>query len=378
MSYYTIQIKQNSLSVVKGHFQLSIIYQWTFLPNGLTKMKLSEIATALSCQLDSDGDLEIFGINTLENAREGQLSFFTNNKYRNMAITTKASAVIVDYDCPPLGIPLLKNKNPYFIFAKAIELFYPVAQKSPSIHPTSIISDHAILGENIFIGPFNYISDGVRIGNNVVIESHCALQADVQIGDDSTIHAGCIIRRGSIIGKRCRIQSNTVIGSDGFGYAKTETGGWYKIIQTGIVVIDDDVEIGASATIDNATLGETRINPGVKIDNLVHIGHGCNIGPQTLLCAQVGIAGSTTVGKNVILAGQVGAAGHLTIGDNVIAIAQTGIPNSVESGAIISGSPAIDQKQWLKTSAIIPKLPKMVRTLRDLEKRLSNLEKSIK
>lgn len=341
-------------------------------------MRLSEIATRLSCPLESDGDIEIIGIETLENAGEGHISFLTNKKYLQKAKTTKASAIITDLDCPPLGKPLIKSKNPYFIFAKAIELFYPSRKKPGFIHPSSIISDHAKLGKNVYVGPFCYIADGVKLGDNVVIESHCALHRNVQIGNESIIQAGCIIRQEVIIGKHCIIQSNSVIGSDGFGYAKLEDGSWYKIIQAGKVVIEDGVEIGASTTIDKATLGETRIQKGTKIDNLVHIGHGCNIGQETLLCAQVGLAGSTQVGRHVILAGQVGAGGHLTIGDNVIAIAQTGIPHSIEAGTIISGSPAIEQKLWLKTSAIIPKLPNLLRSVKTLEKRLDEIEKLLK
>ncbi len=341
-------------------------------------MRLSKIAQMLSCQMEAEDDIEIWGIDTLENACEGQLSFLTNNKYLPKAKTTNASALIVDLEFPYLEKPLLKNKNPYYVFAKAIEIFFPQVKNSPQIHPTAIISDKAKLGNNLFIGPFSYISDGVEIGDNVVIESHCAIHKNVRIGNDSIIHSGSVLREGTILGEFCIIQSNSVIGADGFGYAKQEDGRWYKIIQTGKVILENHVEIGASTTIDKATIGKTQIKTGTKVDNLVHIGHGSEVGNDTLLCAQVGLAGSTQVGNNVILAGQVGAGGHLTIGDNVIAIAQTGIPHSIEPGRIISGSPAIDQKQWLKSSAIIPKLPAILKTVRDLEKRLDMLEKTLK
>jgi UDP-3-O-[3-hydroxymyristoyl] glucosamine N-acyltransferase len=341
-------------------------------------MRLNEIARLLSCQIEAEDDIEILGIETLENARKGQLSFLTNKKYIPKAKTTQASALIVDLDCPKLAIPLLRNKNAYYTFAKAIELFFPDTKKSPVIHPTSIISDKAKVGKNLYIGPFSYVSDDVEIGDNVIIESHCAIHENVRIGDNTIIHSGAVLREGTSIGKDCIIQSNSVIGADGFGYANQDIGGWYKIKQTGKVILEDKVEIGASTTVDKATLGITYIQKGTKIDNLVHIGHGCKIGNDTLLCAQVGLAGSTQVGNNVILAGQVGAGGHLSIGDNVIAIAQTGIPHSIESGRTISGSPAMDQKQWLKSSAIIPKLPGIIKTVRDLQKRLDKLDKTLK
>jgi UDP-3-O-[3-hydroxymyristoyl] glucosamine N-acyltransferase len=245
------------------------------------------------------------------------------------------------------------------------------------IHPTAWISDTARLGRNVSVGAFTYVGDDVIIEDEVTIGAHCTIYERAKIGQNTTVHSGCSIREDVIIGKRCVIQNNSVVGGDGFGYARQADGTWFKIFQAGTVVIEDDAELGACTTIDRAALGETRIQSGVKIDNLAHIGHGSSVGSDSLICAQVGLSGSTTVGKQVILAGQVGAAGHLTIGDGAIATAQAGIPNSVEPGQIIAGSPAMDKRLWLKTSALIARLPELQKTLRDLERRVRELEKTL-
>jgi UDP-3-O-[3-hydroxymyristoyl] glucosamine N-acyltransferase len=337
-------------------------------------MKLAEVAEKLSCTLEGDGNIEINGVATLEDAREGQISFLTNVKYHKDAQVTNASAIIVGPDSPAFDKPVLRHTNPYLMFAKALKLFHPAKQRPPKIHPTAIISENAVIGKDVFIGAYSFIGYEVNLGNQVVIEANCTIDDGVQIGDHSVLHSGCVVREGTIIGKNCVIQSNSVIGSDGFGYAKTEDGSWYKIVQTGIVVLEDEVEVGANSTIDRATIGETRIGRGVKIDNLVQIGHGSVIHQDSLICAQVGLAGSSRIGKNVILAGQVGVAGHLTIGDNVVATPQTGIPNSVAPDRVISGAPSMDHRLWMKTSSIITRLPEIVKTIRKVERRLEALE----
>jgi UDP-3-O-[3-hydroxymyristoyl] glucosamine N-acyltransferase len=339
-------------------------------------MKLADVAEKLSCKLEGDGNLEINGVATLEDANPEQISFLTNVKYHREAKATKASAIIVGPDFPAFEKALLRHNNPYLTFAKALRLFYAPLAKTPGIHPTALISENAIIGQEVFIGAYSFIGDGVTIGNHVVLESHCTVLENSSIGAYSTLHTGCVIRERVIIGKHCVIQSNSVIGSDGFGYAKQDDGSWYKILQTGTVIIEDDVEVGALTSIDRATLGETRIAKGARIDNLVQIGHGSVVGQDSLICAQVGMAGSTIIGKNVILTGQVGVAGHLTIGDNVVATPQTGIPNSVEPGAIISGAPAMDHRIWMKSSSVITRLPELLKTIRSLEKRVAGLEKT--
>ncbi|HET9532213.1 MAG TPA: UDP-3-O-(3-hydroxymyristoyl)glucosamine N-acyltransferase [Blastocatellia bacterium] len=340
-------------------------------------MRLDEISSRLSCQLEGDGAIEIEGVATLENASRGHLSFLTNLKYYAEAKKTRASAIIAGFDCPTLSVPLLKHQNPYLAFAKAVEIFYLPPPKPAAIHPTAWISETARIGRGVSLGAYTYIGDRAIIGDFVRIGARCTISEDVKIGDHTIIHSGCSIRERVSIGAGCVLQDNAVVGSDGFGFAKKEDGSWYKIYQAGTVIIEDNVEIGACSTIDRATLGETRVKAGAKIDNLVQVGHGSVIGEDSLICAQVGLAGSTKVGKNVLLAGQVGSAGHLSIGDGVIATGQTGIPGDVEPGKIISGSPSVENRVWLKSTAIFARLPEIQKTIRRLEKRLESLEHSI-
>lgn len=337
-------------------------------------MKLLELAERFSCQIDGDANLEIQGVATLEDAREGQISFLTNSKYLPLAKATKASAIIVGLDGLPFDKPVLKHPNPYFIFAKVLELFFPCRPSRAGIHATAVIADSARLGKDVTVGAFSFIGAGCEIGDHVILEPHVTILENVRIGRHSHIQAGAVIRQGVRIGEDCIVQSNTVLGSDGFGFAKQDDGSWYKIVQAGTVILEDRIEIGAGTMVDRATLGETRLHSGAKLDNLIQVGHGSSVGENTLLCAQVGLAGSTEVGRNVILAGQVGTVGHLKIGDNVIATGQTGVPGSVEANSVISGSPAIDNKRWLRATAIFAKLPDLLKTVKDLEKRLKELE----
>ena len=341
-------------------------------------MKLAEIADTLSCKLDGDGSIDIRGVATLDSAREGDLSFLTNPKYQNDAKQTGASAILVGHDCPFMNLPLLRHDNPYLAFARAIEIFFPATEISPSIHPTAWISDTAAIGQNVLIGPFTYIGERVVLGDGVRVHARCTVQEDAIIGDHTLIHSGAVVRERVTIGRDCIIQNNAVVGSDGFGYAKQSNGVWYRIKQAGTVIVENDVEIGACSTIDRATLGETRIKRGTKVDNQVHVGHGCVIGPDNLICAQVGLAGSTKTGTGVVLTGQVGAAGHLFIGDGTIATPQTGIASSVEAGVIVSGSPAIDHRNWLRSSVAFSRLPEIQKTVRGLETRVALLETALK
>jgi len=337
-------------------------------------VKLSEIARQFGCELEGDGSIEVSGVATLELAGKSDISFLTNAKYFNEAKATNASAIIAGLDCPAIGIPLLRHKNPYLVFAKLVELFFPPKPEAAGIHPTAWIADSARLGNGVAIGAHSYIGEEAVVEDRVIIKSGCSLYAGSRIGEGSLIHAGCVVGENVIIGRRCILHSNSVIGSDGFGFAREENGSWYKILQTGTVIVEDDVEIGACTTIDRAALGETRIGRGTKLDNLVQIGHGSMIGANNLICAQVGLAGSTRTGKDVILAGQVGVVGHLTIGDGATVTAQSGIPGSVEPGKIMSGSPAIDNRDWLRSTAAFAKLPKIIKAVRDLERRISQLE----
>jgi UDP-3-O-[3-hydroxymyristoyl] glucosamine N-acyltransferase len=339
-----------------------------------SSMKLSEIAARLGCDLEGAGDVDIIGIAGIESAREGELSFFVDRKYASELKSTKASGLIVARDFSGARLPLLRHQNPKLAFAKAVELFHPPIERLPGIDPTALIDDSALIGEEVSIGAFTRVEGNTVIGNRVRIGSHCLIAKMAIIGDESRIESGCVVREGVAIGKRCTIQDRAVIGSEGFGYAKQDDGSWYRIHQAGTVILEDDVDIGAGTTIDRPAFGATFIGRGTKIDNLVQIGHGCRIGRNSMICAQVGLAGSTKIGDNVVLAGQVGAAGHLTIGDGVVATAQTGIPNSVDSGRVVSGYPAIDNRLWLKSSAVFNKLPELSRTLRSVLRRVEALE----
>jgi UDP-3-O-[3-hydroxymyristoyl] glucosamine N-acyltransferase len=259
---------------------------------------------------------------------------------------------------------MLRSGNPYLAFAKAIELFYHPPKYTPGVHPTAVIHPSAKIGENAHIGPYVVISEDVRIGRNAVVLGHVVVYAGARIGDNFFAHAHAVVREHCRLGNSVVLQNGAVIGSDGFGFAKDDSGRWHKIMQSGPAVIEDDVEVQANACIDRASVGETHIGRGAKIDNLVQVGHGSRVGENTLLCAQVGLAGSTDVGNDVILAGQVGVAGHCSIGDGAIATAQTGIPSDVAAGAIVSGYPAIDNKLWLRCSAVFSRLPAIAKTLR--------------
>jgi len=338
-------------------------------------MKIKELSTELHCDFVGDPETSITGVAPIEHAQPGDLTFLSNRKYRRYLGATDASAIILENpEDRPEGKAAIISPAPYLTFAEAVNMLYPPFTPERGIHPSAIVAPSARTEENPSIGPYSVIGDNVTIGANVSILAHCVMYQDVHIGDDVLIHSHCVIREGCKLGDRVILQNNVVIGGDGFGYAKRPDNSWLKIRQAGVVIIEDDVEIGAGATIDRATIGSTVISKGTKIDNLAQIGHGSFVGQNTLLCAQVGLAGSTRVGNEVILSGQVGAAGHLEIGDRVIATAQTGIPNSVDAGKVISGYPAIDNREWLKSSAIFAQLPKLQREIRELKARLTKLE----
>ncbi len=331
-------------------------------------MKLSEIAARLGCALVGDGGVDITGVVGIEEAGPGHITFVSNPKYASQARTTRASAVIVSPDFPGLSTPTLRHENPYLTFAKAIELFYKAPARMPGVDSAARVSPGASIGEGGSIGPFVVIEDDVRIGTHCTIHPFVHIRQGARIGDNFTAHAHVSVREFSVLGNNVTLQDGAKIGSDGFGYAKQGDKTYYKIVQSGIVVLEDDVEVGANATIDRATIGETRIRRGAKVDNLVQVGHASDVGENTLLCAQVGLGGSSKIGRDVILTGQVGVAGHLEIGDGVVATAQTGIPNSVEAGKVISGYPAIENRDWLKSSALFKRLPELLKRIEALEK----------
>jgi UDP-3-O-[3-hydroxymyristoyl] glucosamine N-acyltransferase len=330
-------------------------------------MKLSDIATALSARLENaDPGTEITGVAGIEQAGHGQLTFVSNPKYNAAARTTKASAVIVAENFPAIHSGMLRSKNPYLAWAKAIELFYRPPSYAPGIHPTAIVHPTAKLGSNAHVGPYVVIDEGVVIGDDAVLLAHAVIYRGVAIGNHFFAHAHAVVREFCQLGDNVLLQNGVVVGSDGFGFAKDDEARWHKIVQSGNVVVESEVELQANTCIDRASIGETRIGRGAKIDNLVHVGHSCTIGHDTLLCAQVGLAGTTDVGNHAILAGQVGVSGHVKIGDGAIAIAQSGIPHDVPAGAMVSGAPAIDHRLWLKCCAAYARLPEIAKAVRRL------------
>ena len=331
-------------------------------------MKLGDIATRLQCVLQGDRNLEIIGVLGIEDAGPGHLTFVSNPKYAAKARTTKASAIIVSPDFPEIEAATLRSPNPYLAFARAVELFYQPPKPAPGIDPTARIASTARIGERASVGPYVVIEDDVEIGTDCTLHPFVHISRGARIGNNFKAYAHVSVREFCRIGNNVILQDGAKVGTDGFGYARRDDGSYYKIVQSGIVVIEDDVEVGANATIDRGTIGETRVRRGAKIDNLVQVGHASEVGENTLLCAQVGLAGSSKIGRNVILTGQVGVAGHLEIGDGVVATAQTGIPNSIEPGKVVSGYPAIDNKLWLKSSAVFKRLPELLKRIEALEK----------
>jgi UDP-3-O-[3-hydroxymyristoyl] glucosamine N-acyltransferase len=328
-------------------------------------MKLAQIASALGARLENGSpDTEITGVAGIEEAGPGDLTFVANPKYAAAAHRTKASAVIVSEGFSALATAMLRSKNPYLAFAEAIALFHPTRKYSPGIHPTAVIHASARIGEGAHLGPYVVIGEDVEIGKNAVLMAHVVIYPGVKIGDNFMAHAHAVIRERCRLGNNVLLGNGVVIGGDGFGFAKNELGHWHKIPQPMPVVIEDDVEIQANTCIDRASVGETRISKGTKIDNLVQVGHGSHIGEHSLLASQVGLAGSTEVGNHVILTGQVGVVGHCKIGDGAIVTPQSGVAGDIEAGAIVSGAPAIDHKLWLKVSALMSRLPEIAKAVR--------------
>ncbi len=329
-------------------------------------MKLSEIALALGVTLEQGNpDAEITGVAGIEEAVDGQITFVANPKYAAVAKTTAASAVIVSEDFPAVATGLLRSKNPYLTFARAIDLFYNPPCYSAGVHPTAVIASTAKIGKDAHIAAYVVIDDDVQIGDNAVLLPHVVIYRGARIGKRFFAHAHAVVREHCRLGDNVILQNGVIIGSDGFGFAR-DGDHWEKITQSGPAVLDDNVEVQANSCIDRASVGETRIGRGVKVDNVVQVGHGSVVGDHTLLCAQVGLAGSTVIGKNVILAGQVGVAGHCNVGDGVVVTAQSGTHGDIPAGSMVSGSPAFDHKQWLRAVSIFNRLPELAKAVRSL------------
>jgi UDP-3-O-[3-hydroxymyristoyl] glucosamine N-acyltransferase len=344
-------------------------------------MKLSELASKLGCRLEGPQDLDIRGVAGIESAASDQVTFMANRKYFSLLKTTRAGAVLleegvaIERETSLPSLAALRSANPYLAFAHAIELFYLPPRYAPGIHPTAIIANTANIGEGAHIGPYCYVDADAEIGRNAVLHSFVTIYRGAKIGDEFFAHAHAVVREFCRIGNRVTLQNGVVIGGDGFGFARRQDGTWYKMTQSGPAVLEDDVEVQANSCVDRATVGETRIGRGAKLDDLVLVGHASQVGSDTLLCGQVGLAGSTKIGKNCILAGQVGTAGHLSVGDGTVITAQSGVPNDVPSSSLYSGYPAVENREWLKMMAALNRLPELQKRVRDLESQRDRLKR---
>jgi UDP-3-O-[3-hydroxymyristoyl] glucosamine N-acyltransferase len=338
-------------------------------------MKLRDLAAALGCDLlgsetTGAGDLEITGVAGMERAGPTELTFLANPKYAHKVKHSRAGAILVSKPIEGLDTAQVISASPYVDFARALELFYRPPRPAPGIHPLASIAASAQVGKNTSIGAFAVVGENVIVGKNAVLHPHVVIYEGAHIGDDFYAHSHAVVREFCQVGHRVILQNGAVIGGDGFGFAKRADGTHYKIVQSGVTVIEDDVEIQTLTSVDRATVGETRVRRGAKIDSLVQVGHACEVGEDNIICAQTGLAGSSVLKKNVLLAGQVGISGHLTIHDNAVIYAQSGIGGDVPAGAVMSGSPAFEAREWLRAITAFPKLPEILKRLRELEKRV--------
>ncbi len=344
-------------------------------------MKFSELITKLEIKYNNSlnsypqYDPEIIALTPIDNSQVDTISYIEGIKFAKYIEETLAPALILPEDeilqnkAIERGIAWISSSQPRLLFAEIIKIFYTPFQPKPRIHPTAIINPGAKIGENVYVGPHVCIETGVKIGNNCVIHGNVVIYPKVEIGKNTILHANCTIHERSIIGNNCVIHSGAVIGAEGFGFVPIPEG-WFKMEQSGCTILEDGVEVGCNSAIDRPAVGETRIKRHTKIDNLVHIAHNCVIGENCALAAQVGLAGGVKVGNSVLLGGQVGAANGAEIGDGAIATAQTGIHGKVKSGEIVSSSPAMPNKLYLKASAIYKRLPEIYETLKQIQKQL--------
>ncbi len=341
-------------------------------------LTVRELAEILGCPFEGDGEVRIRDVSSLEKAGEGDLVFLGQAKLRKRLEETRASAAIIPPGETFRRIPVLIAENPHLAFVKAVEIFFKPYRLEPGIHPSAQVSPTAKLGKGVAVGALSVISDEVEVGEGTVIFPLVAIYPRVKIGERTVIHSHASIREGVRVGNRVIIHNGAVIGSDGFGYIRLEDGSHRKIPQKGTVVIEDDVEIGANTAVDRAALGETIIRRGAKIDNLVQVAHNVEIGENSILTGQVGIAGSSRVGRNVVMGGQAGVADHVNVGDDATIAAQSGVHKDIPAGAIVAGTPHLDIKESAKIWALLPKLYDLVKDMKRLKAKVEELEKSLK
>ncbi|WP_417859116.1 UDP-3-O-(3-hydroxymyristoyl)glucosamine N-acyltransferase [Xanthomarina gelatinilytica] len=337
------------------------------------KFTAQQIAGILEGDIVGNPDVEVSKLSKIEEGTKGSLTFLANPKYQSYIYSTKASITIVNKTFVPenhLETTLIKVEDAYKSFSKLLEYYNMVKLNKQGIENPSFISDSATYGSQIYVGAFTYIGENVKIGNNVKIFPNCYIGDNVVIGNDTVVFAGVKIYSETSIGNNCVINSGVIIGADGFGFVPNEKGEYNKVPQTGNVIIEDFVDIGAATTIDRATLGSTIIRRGVKLDNQIQIAHNVEIGKNTVIAAQTGIAGSTKIGENCQIGGQVGFAGHITIGNNVKIQAQSGIGRSIKDNETLQGSPAFSYGDWNKSYVYFKNLPKIVKNITNLEKKV--------
>jgi UDP-3-O-[3-hydroxymyristoyl] glucosamine N-acyltransferase len=338
-------------------------------------ISVSELAKLLKCPYKGKGSTKICGVASLEDADVGDLVYFAQPKYRKLLEQTRASVAIIPREEKFSRITVIKSDNPHLSFIRAVEYFFEPYLPAPGIHPQASISPSAKIGKGVSIGPFSYIGDGVEIGSGTIIFPLVVIYPYTKIGRNCLIHSNVSIREGSELGNRVIIHNGAIIGSDGFGYIRGKSKSHIKIPQKGVVILEDDVEVGANTTIDRASLGATIIRKGTKIDNLVQIAHNVEVGSHTIIAAQTGIAGSSRLGKNVIAAGQVGIADHVKIGDSVIIAAKSGVTKDIPAHSTVAGIPHLDIKDWRKVWASIPQLYDLLKEVKKLKKKIEKLEK---
>ncbi len=336
------------------------------------KFTVNQIANLIDGEVEGDGEIVVNNLSKIEEGKAGSISFLSNMKYEQFVYSTLVSAIIVNKNFvpkTPLIVTLIRVEDSYVAFTKLLLAYQKIiTQPKVGIEQPTFIASNVEFGENLYLGPFSYLGAGVKIGKNVQIFPNVTIHENVQIGDDTIIYSGVKIYKDTVIGKNCIVHSNVVIGSDGFGFAPQSDGQFVAIPQLGNVIIKDNVSIGACSTIDRATLGSTILHEGVKIDNLVQVAHNVEIGKNTVIASQTGIAGSTKIGENCIIGGQVGFSGHLKIASKTTITGKTGVTKNVlKEGYIISGVPAMEHKLYLKSVLLLKKLP-------DLEKRLISIE----
>jgi UDP-3-O-[3-hydroxymyristoyl] glucosamine N-acyltransferase len=336
-------------------------------------MRLDELAERLGCRLEGDGGIDIRGVRGLEDAGPQDLTFVVKERYLSRLQASAAAAAIVGEGWAGVDRPALRTPNPPLAFARALSLFHSLPVPSPGIHANAVVAPDARVAANACVGPLCVLGPGVEVGEGTILEAQVFVGAGVRIGQGCRIYPQVTLREGTVLGDRVIIHSGTVIGADGFGYAR-DGHHYVKIPQVGRVIIDDDVEIGANVAIDRATLGETRIGRGTKIDNLVQIAHNVRVGEDTVVVAQVGIAGSSRIGSRVTLAGQAGVVDHVEIGDDVIVGAQAGVTKDIPSRSLVVGSPAIPHLEAKRQVAAVTRLPLLRKALQALEERVAALE----